>query len=704
MDNRRRRIDGVGPRRPSPGAALPQAASSPVPRIVESPAAPSAAPATHPVVGSVRLPVEPDFRRSTLPEFPRVSDAPAIPELPRSWEIPDLARRLGRRVVIGALVIGTVAFLGWRAQAQATSAKETVATSLKVSEQAFKAAKTSLTSGDFAAARDQFKIAQGAIHHANVELAARGQRVSLSSGQTGGTISAGEQFLTSGEQLSASGVALADDLQKIREGIEQNRGDLLKSGQVVIARMDSLQKHLDQTQSRLTLVKATADVYQGSVSSAQLQAAISKIEQAMPQLNDSLATARQLTEGAKLFLGHQHFQQYVLWFQNPAELRATGGFIGTYGRLKLDDGAVKDLKVDSIYAVANQANAVIKEKPPAPLTRFAPAGGIWGMQDANWSPDFLASARQFQKDYEKGGGPTTDGVIALTLNPVVEILKVVGPVEMPEYNYTLSADNFQSLIQQDQQQKSQVGDTDPKKILRDFVPKLLGKIGAAPMDQQVQIAHVIAAAAAAHDLQMTFSDPRLQSLVERYHIDGRLPDRPGFVGLVDTNIAGFKSSTDVETRLDQHLTMAADGGVSGEVTVNRNYSGASSDKPNTTFSRLYLPAGAVVDATDGYNTEPAPVTTEQTEGHTVVGGWVDVEQGATRTYTVRYHLADKVDLAKGQVPLFVRKQAGTAVTYGLTVDLPAGYRWKQPAATPQQYHLEHVLDQDLAPDLSFGRG
>src|SRR3989344_3458206 len=59
-------------------------------------------------------------------------------------------------------------------------------------------------------------------------------------------------------------------------------------------------------------------------------------------VNDSVDYSKFLED----FIGTKGIKKYLILFQNPSELRPTGGFPGTYGIISFKDGKLQDFKVD----------------------------------------------------------------------------------------------------------------------------------------------------------------------------------------------------------------------------------------------------------------------------------------------------------------------------------------------------------------------
>ncbi|MBX4187091.1 MAG: DUF4012 domain-containing protein [Candidatus Doudnabacteria bacterium] len=168
---------------------------------------------------------------------------------------------------------------------------------------------------------------------------------------------------------------------------------------------------------------------------------------------------------------------YLLIFQNYDEQRATGGFIGTYGVLRTDRGRITKLDIDSIYDL----DAKITEPVAAPGP-FQPEIKRWGIRDANWFADFPTSARKLLYFFEKGQ-ETADGVIATTPKLFEDLLNMVGPIEMKDYDVTLTSQNFQQVVQFKTSVDYDHKENEPKKLLADFAPQLLDRLANLPEDQ-----------------------------------------------------------------------------------------------------------------------------------------------------------------------------------------------------------------------------
>ncbi len=667
----------AAPRPPSAIQPAPLRQPAVPPRVAASAPAPASAPPKSP---------------------PRVRPAPAPYQAYRPTGLRP------KTIVLALAVALAVVIVGVRAQASVTSARGDLAQSVQVARQALEAAKERLQASDLVGAEQQFKVAEQALSHANQTLASRGLVGGIAAGQGSGDIRTGQQMLSAGEDTARSGQKLLAEVKSTSAEAAHSDQGFFRAGEVLNRRLPAIHRDLADLDREFKLLDLLSQRAADS-GNPELRAAGRQFTTVLPSARTAVADARQGIDALPQFLGDDQFSRYLLLFQNPAELRPTGGFIGTYGRLTLDGGKIKELTVDSIYNPANQANQVIKDKAPVPYARFFADGqsSVWAMQDANWSPDFPTSAKRFAGDYVKSGGPSSDGVIAVTTTPIERMIGVLGPIEMPEYGYTLTSENFRTLIQNDQESRSVAGDQDPKKILRDLVPKLMEKVRQATPEQQNQVVQILSESLKNRDIQAYFTDDTLERLAEKAGVSGKVRPSADTFSVIDTNIAGKKSSAEMAVTLHRTISIAPSGQVTGQVSVLRRYTGTGSQDINKNYTRILLPPGTEVGDTAGWYEFDFP-RIYQEDGVTVVGGWTDVNPGEEREVTAAYTLPKKIDLTTGQLAVQYTKQAGTAVQVVTDVTLPDGYAWDGvPGVTVNgnQAHFEGTATTDLQNRLSF---
>ncbi|PIR42766.1 hypothetical protein CO058_03325 [candidate division WWE3 bacterium CG_4_9_14_0_2_um_filter_35_11] len=124
-------------------------------------------------------------------------------------------------------------------------------------------------------------------------------------------------------------------------------------------------------------------------------------------------------------LGYTSNQTYLLIFQDPEEMRATGGKIKEYAILKIENGKFNITKTGPISEIDEQLelNNALEKPPEEIVTAFN--DDLFHLRDANWNPDFKQSAMKIKDLYQKGTKSEIDGVIAINY-PFVKSLSITN--------------------------------------------------------------------------------------------------------------------------------------------------------------------------------------------------------------------------------------------------------------------------------------
>ena len=160
------------------------------------------------------------------------------------------------------------------------------------------------------------------------------------------------------------------------------------------------------------------------------------------------------------------------------------------------------------------------------------------MQDANWWPDWPTSAEKIQWFYEHSGGASVDGVITLTPDVIEQMLAITGPIDMPEYDTTITADNFYTITQQQAERK--YDDTrESKKFIADMTPRLLDTLFSIDAETLLPVMQVVYDGLRQKDILVYFNDPYLQNEFSQRGWTGEIEHTSGdYLQVVDTNIGG----------------------------------------------------------------------------------------------------------------------------------------------------------------------
>lgn len=375
-------------------------------------------------------------------------------------------------------------------------------------------------------------------------------------------------------------------------------------------------------------------------------------------------------------------KQVLFLFQNNNELRATGGFMGTFGSARMKDGKIEHLHISSIYDLDGQLAEKIA--PPSPVMNV---NDRWYMRDSNWFADFRQSAAKVSSFYEKEGGETPDMVIAMTAEVVRDLLHVTGPIEMQAYGVTLTEENFIETTQVATSVSDSSPENNPKQMLADFFPILLQRLSDLKPEQAPALLEVLARNFNAKHVVLFSRDPAVQKQLEAYNWAGAVaPTDRDYLSVVSSNLGGTKTDVYIDQRIELDSKVNADGTVIDTLRITRaNRLPKMEHGENTSFLRIYVPEGSELLSSDGfdyknldtkvlegYRTDPQVYEWEKNTvknmvtgtligreaGKTFFGNWLTLAGGESRTVTLSYRLPFKL-ADVDRLSLLLQKQMGS---------------------------------------------
>jgi hypothetical protein len=348
--------------------------------------------------------------------------------------------------------------------------------------------------------------------------------------------------------------------------------------------------------------------------------------------------------------------RYLVLFQNDTELRPSGGFLGSFADVTIQNGYPIAMDFETnIYKLDKAFTDVITVDPPEPLLKIIEK---WAMRDSNWAADFKDAAQKVEWFYQQEGGRGVDGVIAINTRVAEDLLKLTGPIEMPEYNTTITAENFLPVVQYKVEKEyfenpENFPANEPKSILKDLAPKLLEK--AMAVDKRA-LYQLFDDALAEKNLLFYFRNPDLQKIAEEQNWAGRIryDTAKDYLYIVNANVGGKKSSRNIDQKVS-YSVVTKSREATLEITRTHKGTGEWPDGENKNFMRVLVPKGSellFVQKNGVVITEEVDVGEES--GLTSFGLWVNTAPGSVSSLTLTYRLT----LTPVPYTLFIQKQPG----------------------------------------------
>ncbi len=469
-----------------------------------------------------------------------------------------------------AMMIQSVTYL-----TSAKSASGTVLGSATSAYDDLDAANRSLEDRDFTGAKSKFSSAQQNLALAQSELD-KFKLLSLVAppARSADDILTGAYFLAEAGKNLTYAMQLFDELSVNSEGISTDNY------------AEKLEKNRNLLKNSLLMITYAEEKFESADSLPGNYA--ETVEHAKAQIRMLKGVLTDLVNLEDLFLSFfgSTPKTYLLVFQNYDEIRATGGFLGTYGVLKYENGSIKKLKIESIYNLDGSLTKQIAAPGP-----FQPEIKKWGMRDANWFADFPTSAKKILTFFETES-ETADGLIALTPQIFVDILKLVGPIEMPGYDVTLNPENFQETVQE---QTSVVYDKElnqPKKFLDDFAPIMLDRLSNLKKEQWFEFFQIVKNNFTQKHVLVYSADQNTQAKISSLGFDGKILDSEfDYLSVINSNHGGTKTDLDIKQKINIRSQFNSEGEIINTLKISRDN---TSDLDNKNFVRVLVPKGSIL--------------------------------------------------------------------------------------------------------------
>ena len=440
-----------------------------------------------------------------------------------------------------------------------------------------------------------------------------------------------------------------------------------------------------------------------------IRSAVSSFDGRFSGAITALRELPQIEPGLRALLGASGPQLYLILQQDPAEMRATGGFIGSIGFTGFDHGKMRPYESHPVESLDIDAHGkpVLGfvggpryVEPPAPFKLLIPHDS-WELRDANWSPDFPTAAQQAQTFFtlEQHEHLKASGVISIDPNLVADLLTVTGPVYLPETKQTISSSNY--FADTIQAVEHGIG----KSILSYTSKAIMEKLSKIGPSGLLHVLSVIQRGCDARSIQAYFTDPAAEAMVARYNCTGRIvPLTSDGLFVVDTNVGGSKDDFWVTRRFNVAMQVHPDGSVTH--TLLLHYDGSQLvprgdlTLPYRDWLRVYLPQGAKVTHIEGIGGHGLGPQTVSELGRTVVQGWMEFGFGESFDVSIVYDVpASAFPDSHHHLDLYWQKQGGRLNDpIQVSLQLPAGW-----TVTDTRINGSHASGNPLTADLAVDR-
>jgi len=283
--------------------------------------------------------------------------------------------------------------------------------------------------------------------------------------------------------------------------------------------------------------------------------------------------------------GMEGQRTYLVLFQDNMELRPGGGFINSYGILKLHLGKITEFSIHDVEDADGQLRGHVD--PPFAIRRHLQSTH-WYMRDSNFDVDFVKSASASSNFLFVETGQKADGVIATDLSFVKSILHAIGSVYVADYKENVDENNLYVLTQK-------------KDFLRSLYKIIIAKISGEKVPYPLLAESIYNSLVQKHlifglnnNTQNIFTVNGWSSSLwdERKENQESVND---FLGINEANLGVNKVNYFIKRQVAQKVTIKDSGDISEELTTNyKNESTAWTGGDYKNYLRIILPINTVL--------------------------------------------------------------------------------------------------------------
>jgi hypothetical protein len=466
-----------------------------------------------------------------------------------------------------------------------------------------------------------------------------------------------------GIQIADAGVNLADLDGLLVKPKDEHGG----KGLLTVVR--EVQAKIGPVEADLKSALQSADRVDVNVFPAGQKASFLKAKGSIGQALDAIVQFKALVPVITELLGGNGPKNYLIEQVNPAELRAGGGFIGSWSLLHADQGTITLVKSGDGYDWMSPYNRPHPGErgyvtPPGPLKEFLPETS-WTFVDSNFFPDFPSNASAGISFAKPGlGGIQIDGVIAFDYYMVARLIALTGPVPVPGFpSIVLTGDNLvTTLLDWDLRAISDTyAGAVHKAMLGAVAGPLLSKVVTLEAGKWPALISTLNDLAASRHLQTWFANPEAQKAIDQYGWSGVMKPKaaPDYIMEVESNLGGTKANYFMDRKFTLQVTRNGDM-LHHTMIVHVWNNMAYRYRPNDfyrAYVRMYVSDSTPNVANDltraRYASPPPPAGTKMSEGWFTIPG-----QGHDRSFAFEWDTPWKPN-GRGVQQVYWQKQPGT---------------------------------------------
>jgi len=512
------------------------------------------------------------------------------------------------------------------------------------------------------------------------------------------------QFSASSAQSTVKGVAaLYQGLKAVTGELNLSPGDYFITAQIQLANADG-----DLAKSFAML---NSDDFKSNLP-IFLKEKVSDLAIKLSSYSTLIKKARALSALLPEVVAQNGTKNYLVLLQNNNELRPAGGFIGSVAIISFEGGKLKKLDVKDVYTIDGQLNLHVE--PPKEIAQDLNQKDYY-LRDSNWEPDFPTSARQAEWFYTKETGERVEGVLALDLSAIEDLLFSVGPLDLTDYSQKITSENLFEQAQAHSEIGFFPGSQAKKSFLTSLTTQLFNKIFFLPGQSWPAIVSSLGRSLEQKHMSIYLENVGLFSYLVSQNWTAAMPRASAantaslqdFLAPVEANLGANKANYYLDRSYNLETTVGKEGEIYQRLRVSYVNRSTTEVFPGGKYKnrmRIYLPFGTkLTRVLWGEVDITKSVSNFVDYGRTGYSFLLELAPKEAKVLVLDYQILDKLQFKNGLASyrLDIVKQAGVKkdpfvwkISYPLSYQVVSN---QTKAISPQ----EQIISTDLSVDRSF---
>ena len=417
-------------------------------------------------------------------------------------------------------------------------------------------------------------------------------------------------------------------------------------------------------------------------------------------------------------------REYLVLLQNEMELRATGGFIGSFGILGFQDGKMLNFEIKDVYDADGQMEGHVE--PPSEIKEYL-GEAAWFLRDANWQADFVGAAKDLRWFLEKEIGRKVDGVIGMNLAVAKAILGVVGEVTVPDYKEKINEGNLYEQAEFYSEDKFFPGSGQKASFLSGLGKQLFEEIKDMNSEKRLKLMEVLIEKLAENEMQIALNNADSAQIIASLGWDGSIKEGKcatercvaDYTYVNESNFGVNKANYFILREIEKTVEIGSSR-LARVLKINYENTAKSMNYPGGNYRnylRVYLPKDInlesikIIDGENKSNIETVEgdkLKMEEKYGKKELGFLVTVPVSGKKTVEIKYFSEITLNSDTFSYLDYIQRQPGSGKTdVVVMVGYPQSYQPMQvePVATVEgdKIVFETKLERDLKIGVEVGR-